>query len=402
MASRLRAVLGALVLPAAIVPSTADARIFGTDPLAISVNPGAGAPDGPSGHPAVSGDNRRTRYAAYDSAATNLVGGDTNGQPDVFVWSRPHGAAGLRLGTPAGGVRRASVSSGEEQANGASANPSLDGSTRHAAGCVAFQSTATNLAPGDRDATVDVYVRDLRRGRTLLVSRGIAGAAVNPSIDGACERVAFEGAGAVYVADVDGGTPDRLAAGSDPDVALDGSAIVWVRDGSVWIRRKGHTDRVGPGAHPTVGDNDSGKWAVTFDTGAGLSGKDGNPGSDVYQRLVRADGGPYDTDLISAPRRGGRSLGGNSYNGGVTAYAGTRGIVVFVHDEGGSSTLYYRNNHTGNIDDLAHASSAGPIFDVATSARANFVSFTSSSPFVGPTGGQQAVYFKHLVDGEAL
>jgi len=161
-------------------------------------------------------------------------------------------------------------------------------------------------------------------------------------------------------------------------------------------------DRVGPGANPTVGDNDSGMWAVSFDTTARLAGNDRSGGRDVYMRLMRADGGPRGTDLISATRRGGASLGGDSFNGGVTAYAGTRGIVVFVNQRGGASDLYYRNNHTGNIDDLAHAPISSPIASVVTSARANFVAFTSTAAFVGPTGGQQAVFFKHLVDGEPV
>ena len=80
---------------AAATPA-AHARIFGTDPLAISFNALSGTPNGPSAHPAVSGDNRKTRYAAFDSTATNLVAGDTNGQPDVFVHVSAVERAGMR------------------------------------------------------------------------------------------------------------------------------------------------------------------------------------------------------------------------------------------------------------------------------------------------------------------
>jgi hypothetical protein len=381
---------------------SAHAGIFGTDPLAISYDSLAGAPNGPSAHPAVSGDNRTTRYAAFDSTATNLVGGDSNGQPDVYLWTRPSGIAGLRLNQPGGTLRRVSVSSSGAQGNGASTNPSLDGSTRNGAHCVAFQSTASNLAAGDGDTTSDVFVRDLRSNRTVLVSRGVGPAAEEPSIDGTCRSVAFSASGSVYVAKVRGGRPHRLGAGGNPDYALDGSAVVWEHSGHVFIHRKGHTDDVGPGANATVGDNDSGKWAVSFDTTAKLSRNDTSGGRDVYQRLVHADGKPYDTDLISAAHRGAHSLGGDSYNGGLTAYAGTRGIVVFVNDQGSSSDLYYRNNHSGNIDDLAHSPSSAPITDVVSSARANFVAFDSTATFVGDTGGQPAVFFKHLIDGEAI
>jgi hypothetical protein len=379
----------------------ADAAVFGTDPLAISINPATAPPDGPSGHPAVSGDNRKTRYAAFDSTATNLVSGDTNGQADVFLWSRPSGGAGLSLTDPGDGLRRISVSSSGAQADGASTEPSIDGSTRNTAHCVAFQSTATNLAAGDSDATSDVFLGNLSNGQTTLISRGIGPDATSASIDGTCTRVAFVAGGSVYVAKVSGGAPKRIASGSDPDYALDGSALVWSSGGSVFIARKGHTDKVGPGGNATVGDNDSGKWAISFDTTAALTGQDDNAGSDVYQRLVKASGGSYNTDLISAARRGAGSLGGNSYNGGLTAYAGTRGIIVFVNDTGSASDLYYRNNHSGNIDDLAHAPS-GAITDVVSSSRANFVAFSSPASFVGDTGGEQAVFFKHLIDGEAI
>jgi hypothetical protein len=164
---------------------------------------------------------------------------------------------------------------------------------------------------------------------------------------------------------------------------------------------------VGPGASPTVSDRERVGarivWAVSFDTGAALVGRDRNRGRDVYTRTFAARGGSLNTDLISATRRGGSSLGGDSENGGLTAYAAGRGIVVFVNHRAGGSTLYYRNNNSGNIDDLAHAGDR-TIFDVATSARANWVAFSSAAtdfPY-DRNGGVQDVFLKHLVDGHAL
>jgi len=133
------------------------------------------------------------------------------------------------------------------------------------------------------------------------------------------------------------------------------------------------------------------------------SGNDNNPGTDVYMRRVGRGGSVVGTDLISATRRGGQSLGGSNLPGGISAYGAVRGIITFANAVGASNTLYYRNNHTGNIDDLAHAW-GGSIFEVATSARANFVAFSSTySRFrYDRNGGRQDVFFKALVDGVPL
>jgi hypothetical protein len=395
------------VTVSAVAPAAASARIFGTAPIPISVGPHGEGANGPSGHATISGDDRKARKVAFDSAASNLVGGDTNGRMDVFVWSRPHGRAGIRLNRPArpsGDLVRASVSSGEVQGNGDSVNPSLDGSMHSKPRCVAFQSTSTNLAPGDADPVWDVFVRNFKRGRTVLVSRGIGAPAVNPSIDGDCGSVTFEAGGYVFVAREARGKPRLIGSGSNPSYARDGSAITWEQGGGIMLRAGGHTLRVADsGAAPHVSDRTQGGWAVVFQTGARLTASDTNPGSDVYMRVIRG-GHVVDTDLISASRRGAHSLGGSNLAGGITAYGAPRGIVTFASAQGGSDTLYYRNNHTGNIDDLAHASGGAVIFDVATSARANFVAF--SSTFGGfrfdRNGGQQDVFFKGLVDGEAL
>lgn len=402
-------VLAGCICASLVAASPVSARIFGTQPIPISVGPHGEGANGPSGHPAISGDDRKARLVAFDSLASNLVAGDTNGVSDVFVWRRPRGQAGLRLDRPArpsGSLERVSVSSRGVQGNGASSNPSVDGSMHSAPHCVAFQSTASNLAAGSGDSASDIFVRDLASDRTMLISRGIGAPAVNPSIDGGCDSVAFEAGGMVWVAGVRGGRPRPLGSGGDPSFARDGSAIVWEQGGGVMLRAGGHTVRVAAnGSDARVSDRTAGRWGVVFQTGARLTRNDTNPGTDVYMRIVDSAGGIRTTDLISAWRRGAGSLGGTSVAGGISVYGALHGIVTFANLRGGSDTLYYRNNHTGNIDDLAHAS-GGPfsIFDVATSARANFVAF--SSTYAGfrfdRNGSQQDVFFKALRDGDPL
>ena len=356
-----RLAIAAALVAVLAAGTVAHAGIFGPEPTAVS------AGHAPSGAPAISGDNRVVRYVAFHSFASDLTPGDTNGALDVFV---------LRRATRK--LTRVSVSSTGRQANGASGNPALDGSVQHAPHCVAFQSQATNLAAGDRDRSWDIYLRDLRTRKTRLVSRGIGPSAVDPAISGDCRQVAFTSAGRIYVSK-GGGKPRFLAKGTNPDLALDGSAITWERGHGAWLKRDGRTSQVAKiGGNPHVSDGGSSRtWAVVYDTA-----------SDVYMKAFKRTGGSRKTVHVS------RGLGGTSHNGGVTAYGLPRGIVMFTNTQGGQTTLWYMNLHSGNIDDLAHG---GEIFDVATSARGNYAVFSSTSSFRGDANGStQDVFLKFL------
>ncbi|HEX6712865.1 MAG TPA: hypothetical protein VF066_05755 [Thermoleophilaceae bacterium] len=359
----------ATVVSTCVVATTALGGIFGPEPVAVSSRANA-----PSGSPAISGDNRVVRYVAFNSFATDLVPGDSNGAGDVFLYNRKSRA-----------IKRMSVTSGGGQANGDSSNAAVDGSVQRAPRCVAFQSVASNLSPADRDRTPDIYVRDFKARKTRLVSRGIGGAAVDPAISGDCRQVAFTSAGRIYVGNgLKGGKARFVARGTNPDLSLDGSALTWERGHGVWLKRRGRTSRVaGVGGSPHVSDGGASRiWSVVYDGS-----------SDVYMKVFKSSGGAFKTKLISG--RNGRSLGGTSHNGGITAYAHPRGIVIFTNTQGAQTTLWYMNLHTGNIDDLAHADS--PIYDVATSARANYAVFSSQSSFLGDTNGPtQDVFLKFL------
>lgn len=362
----------------ACVSPAATAAIYGSDPLNISVGPGGEAGNGPSGGAAISGDNRFARLAAFHSDANNLTSGDANGQRDVFVWRRPRGSAGLTLDHPGAGVlSRVSVSTAGAQANGQSQNPALDGSITRAPHCVVFESRATNLSSGDRSPDWDVYLRDLRRGRTKLVSRGVSDAA-EPTISGDCRRVAFTANGDVFTASARRPRPRRFRAGSQPDYSYDGRALAWQHAGRVRLRWSGQTISIGRGNSPKVSDAANRRRVVGYQSGGAvrmaIAGKRGVSSRRIVTRGPGA--------LV-----------------GVTAFAADRGIIVF----GLRSSVYYLNRNTGNKDDLAHSYSS--ISDADASARANFVTFAAAGgdDFVGDGNGSvQDVWIKHLVDGRRL
>jgi Tol biopolymer transport system component len=145
----------------------------------VSVSSTGAQANGNSGWPSISADGR---YVAFSSEASNLVPGDTNGVTDIFVRDRV-----------AGGTTRVSVSSTGVQANGNSAWPSISADGRY----VAFQSEATNLVPGDTNSAPDIFVHDRVTGGTARVSVATGGVQANgfsrsPSISADGRYVAFE------------------------------------------------------------------------------------------------------------------------------------------------------------------------------------------------------------------
>ena len=158
-----------------------------------------GFPNGQSRNGVFSQDGQGATLAAFESDASDIVYGDSNGVTDVFVVRRG-GHFTTDRGEPwqpNGLAQLGSVGVGGAPANGRSYAPDLDGSSiNRAPHCVAFVSDASNLVPGDTNGKPDAFVRDLRSGRTTRVSVGTGGRQSNGStydvqIDGACSRVAF-------------------------------------------------------------------------------------------------------------------------------------------------------------------------------------------------------------------
>ncbi len=136
-------------LPTSGADQNPDTDVFLRDIPGSSVRmvnqPPSGVPGGASNGPAISGDGG---VVAFVSAAPNLVAGDNNGAPDVFVANMSNG-----------GISRVNVRPGAEgfQPDGPSYQPGIASNGL----VVAFGSSATNLVDGDANGAYDVFVRAL-------------------------------------------------------------------------------------------------------------------------------------------------------------------------------------------------------------------------------------------------
>ena len=138
-----------------------------------------------AGAPSLSDDGGTMAFDAY---GRHIVEGDVNDVQDVFVGD---------IGS--GDFQLVSVSTGGVQANGPSFAPRLSGD----AGVVVFTSRANNLVGRDRrdcdpveyvdECRIQVYLRDLQTGATILVSRNAGGRPVRDAVGGGDVDVSDDG-----------------------------------------------------------------------------------------------------------------------------------------------------------------------------------------------------------------
>ena len=121
------------------------------------------------------------RFVVFESIATNLVPGDTNGAPDIFVKD-----------LQAGAIARADTDASGNQTTGASiVILAASGDARY----VAFRSSDSNLVPGDTNGLPDIFVKDMRTGTVVRANTDSSGNQAN----GNCQAVAISADGR-YVA----------------------------------------------------------------------------------------------------------------------------------------------------------------------------------------------------------
>lgn len=282
-----------------------------------------GIPNGVSRNGTLSHDQRIARVAAFESDASNIVNGDTNGVTDVYFIKRA--APWANNGSPwiLGTTELASTGMAGQPANGPSYKPALDGSSHTKPSCLAFISEASNLVPGDTNGVADAFVRNLNNGNIKRVSVSSDGKQSNGptfdvSADGGCERVAFTAS----ATNLSLSSPKKLAwrsartagsTGGHRQVfvhVLSGKKLDKAFTGMTFVASATVSGKPGNGDSFEPGFARAGK-AVTFTSNASnLDRGDRNPQSDVFVRTftryfthIKKKGVQalkFDTRLVSA------------------------------------------------------------------------------------------------------
>jgi subtilisin family serine protease len=141
--------------------------------------------------PSISGDGR---LVAFQTDSPNLVSNDTNGAADLFVHDRDPSNNGVYDEPSDRSTARVSVTTSGGQSNAPSFAPWISANGRY----VAFESNATNLVTGDNNGDTDIYIFDRqtsinRLRRVTLNENGdeANGSSFEPSLAASGRDVAF-------------------------------------------------------------------------------------------------------------------------------------------------------------------------------------------------------------------
>ncbi|MER5530549.1 hypothetical protein ABT075_39250 [Streptomyces sp. NPDC002677] len=336
-------------------------------------------------------------------------------------------------------TERVSKATDGTQADAASAAPALSADGRY----VAFTSAAGNLVRGDRNGVADVFVRDLRTGRTERIAKGPAS---TPALSGDGRYVVFatsaalakgddNGVADIYLYDrrthrterVSKGHPTDWLANSYPAISANGRVVAYATsapdaapgdtneraDVIVHDRRTGRDQLVQYTTSGVLADADAlfpslsadGRY-VTFDTPAQLDPAQVQTSKTrtVYVRDLRTQ----TTEQISRPTRyayknyaDDSSISGN---GRLVAFESSlyylvpddtnRQPDIFVYDRTRQTTVRVSTAADGTQAD-------GPSQDPSLSANGRYAAFTSTAGNLvpGDTNGVADIFVKDLRTG---
>ena len=311
--------------------------------------------------PSISGDGRSV---AFESFASNLVLGDTNGVMDIF------------FRTPdSGPTDRVSVATGGIQANGQSHDPTVSFDGR----LVAFSSEASNLVASDTNGVADIFLRDRQLGTTVRISVDSGGAEAN-GMSG-IPRISRDGLYLVFSSDASNlvpgdtnGTTDAflrdLVSGTTERISIDSSGV------------EGNDDCVASGF------SDDLRFVAFYGLASNLVPGDTNGAADIFLRdRLLGTTGRVSVDALGNEANDDSLIGFVLDDGRYVGFLSNASNLV-PGDTNGSWDVFLRDLSTGTVERLsvdtdgieADGECHGPSF----SSDGRFAAFWSTSTNLVP------------------
>ena len=348
----------------------------------VSIDSAGVAQNASAINPSLSEDGQ---IIAFESTATNLVVGNTNGFWDVYVHERTTGL-----------TTQASVDSSGVTGNGWSFNAALSADGRY----VAFESSATNFCTNDTNGFPDIVLRDRQLGTTNCVSVNLSGNAGNS--DGGLPSISADGRYVAFESD----STDLVA--SDTNNNQD----VFVRDTDAGTTTLVSTDSSGAqgsftGASQAPSISGNGRYVVFEATNNTLITGDDNGKEDIFVKDLQTNA----TTRVSVHSNGTQSDGNSntatiSYDGRYVAFQSaatnlvdgdTEGFVdVFLHDRNTGMTTRV------SVDSSGVAAGGNADGSISISDDGRFVSWLTPAKLVDDDLGSWDAYVHDTSTGNTF
>jgi Tol biopolymer transport system component len=325
----------------------------------VSLGQGGVPANASSYRPSISADGR---LVVFQSEASNLVPGDTNGEMDSFLYD-----------TVTKEITRVGVGNNGEQADSGSGFPRISGNGRY----VVFSSSADNLVDDDTNGAADVFLRDLQEGTTTRASINSSGeqgdalsVAGDISHDG--QRIVFQSIASnfdspeftpqlddIYLHDRPSGTTTRISVGRGgwqanstalrPRISPDGGSVAFESNATNLV----HADT-------------NGTEIFVYDVDAG-----------TINRVCVNDSGAQGNNLCYYPdfSHDGRFITFWSPADNLVPNDTNNEADIFVRDQVSGTTTRVSVDSTGAQAEPAWYTTSSP----SISADGRFVAFTSSA-----------------------
>jgi hypothetical protein len=299
------------------IATSADARDQSTQLISRALD--GSRPNGASTNAVISNDKRFARAIAFESDASDLVGGDTNGAKDVFAVKRTGKIDNFGAPWEPGNTVLVSRTASGLPADGPSYSPGISGGFHWKARCVVFLSDATNLVRGDTNGVTDAFRGGIKGGKPKRISKPWGKQATKPTtavaISGNCKKAAFVTGNKLYVMNGKGKVKRLKTKGAPADPSFSTGLrtdLVFGDNGGVYLSRGANRRPrlVAPGgSNPAY--NDIKRQVVTYEKQVGaykqigykdlgkseqiISSHKGNPGNGDSRDPVIGNAGYYVT-----------------------------------------------------------------------------------------------------------